>query len=148
MKRPHLRACPTCARHVRVSEEACPFCRGRLAESFRAAPAPQPPGARLTRAALFAFGTGTLALAPACSSSSSTTTVNDAGGSQPAYGGFPIEEDGSTQALYGAPAFDGGGISVDAGTDAGSESDATEASDAEDGGPMGTAAYGAPASDF
>jgi hypothetical protein len=146
MKRPHLRACPTCARHVRVSEEACPFCMGKLAESFRAAPAPQPPGARLTRAALFAFGTGTLALAPACSSSStppSSETLADA-----AYGGTPFGEDGSTQALDGAPAFDGGGISVDAGTDAGSESDATEASDAEDGGPMGTAAYGAPASDF
>ena len=70
MSQPRLVACSSCARHVRVSETACPFCGSVLPDSLREGAPPQPPGARLTRAALFAFGTGTLALAPACSSSS------------------------------------------------------------------------------
>jgi hypothetical protein len=120
MTRPHLRACSSCARHVRVSEEACPFCGSALADSFRAAPAPQAPGARLTRAALFAFGAGTLALTPACSSSTSSTATTDAGqsdgqtqesldsGLQPAYGGPGLGEDGGgLQPVYGAPADSG-----------------------------------------
>ena len=65
MTRAHLRPCPGCSRHVRVSEGACPFCAASLDASFRAAPAPVPPSRRLSRAALFAFGTGTLVLAPA-----------------------------------------------------------------------------------
>ena len=31
MNKPHLVACPSCARHVRVSEVACPFCGAVLA---------------------------------------------------------------------------------------------------------------------
>jgi hypothetical protein len=73
-----------------VSEESCPFCRATLDASFRASPAPRAPGARLTRAALFAFGTGTLALAPACSS---TTSPDGTEFSNDAYGGPPIIED-------------------------------------------------------
>ncbi len=65
MTRAHLRPCPGCSRHVRVSEGACPFCAASLDASFRAAPAPVPPSRRLSRAAHFAFGTGTLVLAPA-----------------------------------------------------------------------------------
>jgi hypothetical protein len=122
MTKPHLRACSNCARHVRVSEEACPFCGSVLADSFRAAPAPQAPGARLTRAALFAFGTGALALAPGCSSSTSPAPTDAGqtpldGSFQPAYGG-PVLEDaggkleddsGGVQPVYGAPA-DAGSI--------------------------------------
>jgi hypothetical protein len=66
----HLVACPSCARHVRVSEAACPFCGVALAGSLRLSAPPRRPGVRLTRAALFALGTGTVALAPSCSSSS------------------------------------------------------------------------------
>src|SRR5450755_792933 len=58
MTHAHLRPCPDCARHVRVSEAGCPFCGGTLTESFRASPRPQAPAVRLTRAALFALGTG------------------------------------------------------------------------------------------
>jgi hypothetical protein len=85
MNRPHLRPCPGCSRHVRVSEGACPFCGGALDASFRAAPAPVPPSRRLSRAALVAFGTGALVLTPAA-------LVIDCGGSSAAaYGGLPYE---------------------------------------------------------
>ena len=143
MTKSHLRACPACARHVRVSEEACPFCRSALSDSFRASAAPQAPGARLTRAALFAFGTGTLSLAPVlapgCSSSSVPPMVN---GVDAAYGGPPIDSGPSPSAdsAYGAPPFDGPvpvyGAPVDAGVDAGGNDAAADA-------PV-MAAYGGP----
>ncbi len=84
----HLRPCPACTRHARVSEHACPFCGKRFAESFRANARPQAPAVRLSRAALAAFGAGTLAFAPACSS----------GSSNPLYGAPPPEytDDGGT----------------------------------------------------
>jgi hypothetical protein len=110
----HLRPCPGCARHVRVDEGGCPFCSEALTDEFRAGARPQGPGARLSRAALFAFGTGTLALANACSSSST-----------PPYGVPVMFED----------AGDGGGsVAPEASTP-----DATEPD-----GPVATPAYGAP----
>jgi hypothetical protein len=101
MSKAHLRPCPACARHVRVSETGCPFCGGALADSFRADPRPQAPRARLARAALLALGTGSVALV-ACSSTAPT----------PAYGGSPVE------------------LPVDAGEDAGDKADAQPAQDA------------------
>ncbi len=128
----HLRPCPSCARHARVSEDACPFCGAAFAASFRAAARPQPPSGRLTRAALYALGSGTLALSPACGSApgghgteppdASTTEVGaDSGGLGIAfYGSAPI----STIAPYGLPPtpFEGDDASaadpVDAGLNA------------------------------
>jgi hypothetical protein len=152
MTHAHLRPCPACARHVRVSEAGCPFCGATFAESFRASPRPQPPAARLTRAALFALGTGTLALAPGCSSSSSAAPPVVA---EPAYGGPPQEGDASSgggvvtpdgglgDAAYGGPpplgdGSSGGGAdaeSVDASSDAGLD------------GPVAEPAYGGPPQD-
>ncbi len=143
MTKAHLRACATCARHVRVTETSCPFCGFALRPEHRGAPAPQPPRASLTRAALFAFGTGTLAFAPGCSSSSSPVQEPDASQVQDAaYGGPPIETDaspiidaartaeppiefaGGVAPVYGAPATDSGqgiaaygGPPVDSGAD-------------------------------
>jgi|SRR5580692_862329 hypothetical protein len=68
MIRADLRPCPACARHARVSEAACPFCGARLDASFRDFPRRRAPTVRLSRAALFALGTGGAALAPACGS--------------------------------------------------------------------------------
>ncbi len=79
MGKPNLAACPSCARHVRSSEPACPFCHAPLDDAFRVAPPRLAPGVRLTRAALFALGAG-VALTPACSSKSSEPTI------LPAYG--------------------------------------------------------------
>jgi hypothetical protein len=63
--KPHLRSCPSCARHVRISERACPFCSALLPDSFRASSPPPLPAQRMGRAAIFAFG-ATLMTAPAC----------------------------------------------------------------------------------
>jgi hypothetical protein len=136
MTKPHLRACPACARHVRVSESACPFCRSALPDTFGASPSARAPGVRLTRAALFAFGTGAAAISPACSSSTSpaaggTDAGTDTGQIEPAYGGPPEMYD----AAYGGPP-----IGLDAGGDAvtdsggGPENDAPLAAD--DGAPV------------
>jgi hypothetical protein len=113
-----LRPCPTCGRHARVSEGGCPFCGQHFDDAFREVPAPQPPARRLSRAALFALGSGAV-LAPACTSS--PASPHSAGGGTtvaPPYGGFPTE-DASLGAAYGlAPFIDAGeidGAEIDAG---------------------------------
>jgi hypothetical protein len=55
-----LRPCPSCARHVRVSESRCPFC-GAAVSSEGAANGTLP--GRLSRAALFTFRTTVAAAA-------------------------------------------------------------------------------------
>jgi len=130
MTQSHLRACAACARHVRVSEVSCPFCGVALSDEFRASPAPLPPRARLSRAALFAFGTGTLAIAAACSSTSPGEPAADAGNGDaaqgdggntgfptPLYGGSVHEPDADLQgvdAYGGVPVEEGGNVIVDA----------------------------------
>ena len=122
MNNVHLSSCPACARHVRVSEAACPFCGGALSDAFRARPAPRSPTARLSRSALYALGMGTVTLAAACSSSSSPGGTGDAeapvadagngeaGVATPADAGEAPYDAGGVVAAYGAPAFpDGGG---------------------------------------
>jgi hypothetical protein len=58
-----LRPCPGCARHVRVSESACPFCSAWLDAAFRTFSSSRAPVGRLSRAALFALGAGGLVVA-------------------------------------------------------------------------------------
>ena len=81
----HLRPCPGCSRHVRVTEGACPFCGVLLEPAFRAAPAPIPPSRRLSRAALFAFGAGAVVLTPAVA----VDCVSDGYVATPPYGHGP-----------------------------------------------------------
>jgi hypothetical protein len=116
MNKARLLACPSCSRHVRATESACPFCAGSIPASFRDLPAPRPPGRRLSRAALYAIGATSLGLATACSGS--VSNIGDASpdgsgeeagqplyGAAPAYGAFPEgggDEMGHT--LYGLPA--------------------------------------------
>lgn len=83
----HLSPCSACARHVRASERTCPFCRAPLPERTVG---PAVAAGRLSRAALFAFGTTALAGA-----------IVGCGGAQqheettaPAYGGPPEPEPG------------------------------------------------------
>jgi hypothetical protein len=47
-----LRACPGCARHLRATERACPFCGQALHEGFGVCVPPPVPGRALSRAAL------------------------------------------------------------------------------------------------
>lgn len=70
-----LNPCPSCNRHVRAEETACPFCAAAL-PSRASLPERVLPRGRLSRAALIAAG-ATLAGLSACSSS--TSGGNDAG---------------------------------------------------------------------
>lgn len=109
MKETPLAACPGCARHVRVSESTCPFCRAELPPSFRKQAAPPTPATRLSRAALYALRVGTLSVTTvACGGSlgaggsekdSGSTDATSLG--EAAYGGPPpASEDGGQD---GAP---------------------------------------------
>jgi hypothetical protein len=57
-----LRPCPSCARHVRSSESACPFCETALPEVSASTSTNV---GRLGRAALFVAGTALVASAAA-----------------------------------------------------------------------------------
>jgi hypothetical protein len=91
----HLLPCPACARHVRASAPSCPFCGGATLDDFRKHAPPVGPRARLSRAALRAFGASALTLA-AVGCGGSSTTIEDGG----------VSEDGSVN--DGSMKADGG----------------------------------------
>lgn len=105
-----LHPCSSCGRHVRLTENACPFCGSTLALAH-VAPRPMPTQ-RLGRAAAFAFGAAVAASTAGCGTS--TTAEGDAGtdayyGSlDAAYGGPPIDagNDAVAIAAYGGPPID------------------------------------------
>jgi hypothetical protein len=114
----HLRPCPRCSRHVRVSEGTCPFCGAGLDASFRASPAPVGPSRRLSRAALFAFGTGAAVLSPVVAIDCGETTAQPLYGIAPDYDAGAPGDAGQAMgaALYGLfPTPDAAGQDVDAG---------------------------------
>jgi hypothetical protein len=114
-----LAACPACARHVRLDEPSCPFCRAQLPSSFRQMKEPARPATRLSRAAVYALRVGTLSVSTVACGGSLGTSGNEADGAQvgpasdAAYGVPPMEasaEDdaldmniGSSSGAYGAP---------------------------------------------
>jgi len=116
----HFAPCESCGRHIRVSEDACPFCDGVTSSAFRAQRAPAAPNKRLSRAALFMFGAASATAGAGCSSSASVTPV------------------------YGAPADTGIlETSSDGGVDASDGGvDSAKADTLDTGGP--TPAYGLP----
>src|SRR5688572_6284608 len=110
--------CPSCRRHVRGGESACPFCATALPTDHASRAIPTS-SSRLGRGALFAFAVSV----SACSSSTDAdTVVTDTGGPVAAYGGPPIdsavpdtskadtgiEDDGAPAAAYGLPPADTG----------------------------------------
>ena len=109
----HLRPCPSCARHVRVSEGSCPFCDTSLAGLFDGDRPGVAPATRLSRAALFALGTGAASVAAACGGSTTDNQHQYA----PPYGAFPLPDAGSPG--------DGGSDGAAPGTDGGGQTDAT-----------------------
>jgi hypothetical protein len=148
MTRVHLLACPECARHVRVDEDACPFRRAALPSWFRERTLPPTPAARLSRAALHALRVGALSVTTAACGTSGAPVV------QPPDGGpFPPGDSGSS--ADGAQPVDSG-QAVDSGpSDAGalpdvadsSQPDATDAATLPDhliAPPYGIPLYGAP----
>ena len=113
-----LAPCPSCRRHIRITEDACPFCSVALESAELARGAVPGSSQRLTRAAMFVFG-ATLATSPAgCdgdtqnptgaqgsvtgtgtgAAGASGTGASDAGGE----GGAPVP-------LYGGPGPGPGG---------------------------------------
>jgi len=141
-----LRPCPSCARHVRAAETACPFCASALAPTSIAAPAV---GERLGRAALFAFGAAVATNAIGCGTAvapddggpgdaqvEASDVGNDAGLRDAHIGGF--------DAGYGGPPHDAGhdadlAPADDAGVDASDDTGSDVGSDAGVHAP-----YGAP----
>ena len=125
--------CPSCSRHVRSSEQACPFCRSALSANLAARAVPGTTQ-RLSRAAAFTFA-ATLA---------ATGCATD-----------PAPTDASTATDVGT---DAGATPTDTGRDAGSSTDRGNATDAGVvtdnggivamyGGPPGAADAGNPAPD-
>ena len=113
--------CPSCARHVRSSERACPFCRSALSTDLAARAVPGTTQ-RLSRAAAFTFAASLAATGCASDpvpndAATVTDTGSDAGtivtDTGPADTGAPTDTgapaDTGTQADAGAP--------VDAGKD-------------------------------
>ncbi len=130
--------CAGCGRHVRTSDAACPFC-GHAIESDAASRAvPRSNGARLGRAALFAFGATIAATAAACSPA---TPGNDAAADSQV-------QDSGTMALYGGPPVDSGVPDADDGSP-GARYGAVPVPDASDDASDGSpgARYGAPPQD-
>ncbi len=128
-----LRPCPSCARHVRAAEPACPFCASALVPTSVGAPVI---GERLGRAALFAFGAAVATNAIGCGTAVAPV---DGGAGDAQVGSFDVGNDvgppdahiGGFDAGYGGPPYDADLVipdsappqdtSVDAGGDAGSE---------------------------
>jgi|LNFM01.1.fsa_nt_gb hypothetical protein len=111
MSHKHLQPCRECGRHVRASESACPFCGA----SVSAAPAPALPQARLTRAALVAFGLAVTATACGGGSNSSAGGTVTQGGSSSSGGEGP-STGGGVDSDAGSPVStdDGGSATPDA----------------------------------
>ncbi len=105
----HLVPCPSCQRHVRHVETACPFCGAAV--ELASTPAPQMPRTRLSRAATFAFGATLVGAAlGACGGESEgggntggqSSAGQNTGGSSHA-GTSNDSFGGSAQPVYGAP---------------------------------------------
>lgn len=116
-----LAPCPSCARHVRRAETACPFCGTALS---LAPSASRLPTERLGRAAIFAFGAAMATSVAACSTSTTqgtdAATAPDAGGVDASPEDAASPDGGATTSPdaaspdagvfppYGTPPFDSG----------------------------------------
>jgi len=104
--------CPSCRRHVRGGESACPFCAAALPEDHASRAIPKS-STRLGRGALFAFAVSVSACGASTEGEPVTTDTGpvksdaalDTGGTAPLYGA-PADTGGPAPA-YGAPADTG-----------------------------------------
>lgn len=94
----HLVPCPNCARHVRQTEAACPFCSVELALQHLSPPAL--PRGRLGRAATFAFGASLVGATSliACGGESETGKPGSGGANSAGAGGSNSAGAGGTSA--------------------------------------------------
>lgn len=98
-----LQPCPACSRHIRITEESCPFCAASVVGLLKA-PAPLKFPGRMSRAALITAST--LAAVSACAGEDdgddqgSGGAMTDSGGSEMGTGG---DEMGAGGVVYGTP---------------------------------------------
>ncbi|HEX3697639.1 MAG TPA: hypothetical protein VH374_19865 [Polyangia bacterium] len=116
--KPAFRPCPACARHIRDTETACPFCHAQLSDSFRAALPAAPTRGRLPRSALVLLG-ASLAGAPACSSGTMSGQPVDAATNDGAKGGSGGSTGTGGAMGTGGSAVDAARDSADGNTDSG-----------------------------
>jgi hypothetical protein len=97
--------CPSCARHIRTSEAACPFCGASTPAGFaEVGRSPKAARGAVTRAALLFAGA---AVGFACSSSETTGGgTADASPAEDAAG--DVKTDGGPVAMYGPAPVDSG----------------------------------------
>ncbi len=93
----NFHACPSCARHIKLEEAACPFCGAATPDGFANLARPRGPAALSRAAILFVSATAAagVSAATACSSSSPTPAAEDSGGPVAAYGPGPVHDSGS-----------------------------------------------------
>lgn len=89
----HLLQCPSCERHVRASEDACPFCGTQIDDALRISSAPRAPVGRVGRAALLGFAPRAAAIGAALATSLGVAGCHES--AVPAYGA-PAPEDAGT----------------------------------------------------
>jgi hypothetical protein len=139
-----LHPCPSCARHVKKAESACPFCGAAIA---LAGVAPRArPTQRMGRAATFAFSAAVGMSVTACGGTTPGPDANTSidSGVSPLYGGPPDDagSDGGLVAMYGGPPVDSG-VGVDSGGPAPAYGAPPDDAGTQDSG-AGAALYGAP----
>ncbi len=132
--------CPSCRRHVRAGDAACPFCSEALPASLQAVPAATQ---RLGRGALFAFAVSVAACGgtetpetttdTGAVSDGTTDSVTDTGAAKD--DGIDTSDTGGPVAAYGGPPDTG--VKPDTATDTAPDGTATDS-----GG--GTPLYGSP----
>ena len=105
---PVLEPCPGCQRHVRSDEQQCPFCGVAVAAHMATQRPRTMPRARLSRAALFAFGIG--AVGTPLLACNGDDDDNNADGGQAGDGDQDHDAGGGgIQPVYGVPPGDGDG---------------------------------------
>lgn len=117
--------CPSCARHVRQSESACPFCSVALA--LEHLPAPVLPRGRLGRAATFAFGASLVGATSLVACGGDSETGQQGGGAGATAGG-------SSASGSNAGGSSAGGAGAGGGNTAGTSAGGTNAAGTNTGG--------------
>ena len=113
--------CPSCSRHAKATEVACPFCGGELAAAV-AQGDPSIKNARSRSRLLFGAAAAAVAGATAVTGCSSSSTYAPPYGQPPHDSGVAADagtasgdDGGGVAPAYGAPAY--GGAAIDSGTD-------------------------------
>ena len=133
--------CPSCARHVRLNEPACPFCGGELPRAFREQVATRSPAKRLNRAALHALRMSAIPLTvAACGGAVSVAGDGDAAAPQDGAGSSGAGSSGASSSSGGSSGSSGGTTS---GSSSGGSSSGTTSSGGSSSGSSGGMEYDA-----